>query len=423
MSVYHFICFISSIAIIIAFLNNKISKKQSSIVITALSLLFSLTVILTGKLGWISFENITSHLIQEVDFKDFLLNGMLGFLLFAGGLNISLVTLKQQKWEITVLALFATLVSTFAIGYGLFFVCESVNVPLPLIYCLLFGALISPTDPIAVLAIVKKLNAPEQIAIQIEGESLFNDGFGLVIFVSLFTLAFGNTAPTFSGVLGLFAEEAIGGIVYGFVLGLLFNYLIKEAKGIAIKILMTLIIPTAGYVLASMIHVSGPLAMVVVGIFIGNVTLHKCFTEDEQKQLSNFWGLIEEYLNGILFLLIGLVIVTFNFHQEDWLLMLLAIPLVLAGRYISVNLSYFGFKCFRKYNPLSAHILVWGGLRGGLAIAMAMSIPAGVMILPEKTIDVRELILLMTYSVVLFSILIQGSSITSLIKKAKLYQA
>ncbi|KAE8176643.1 MULTISPECIES: cation:proton antiporter [Photobacterium] len=422
MSVYNTLCFLAAAAMLIAFINSKIGKMQTTIAITAGSLILSLLIIFAGHNGWFHLEDIASTQMGKINFEDFLLKGILGFLLFAGGLGIKLPHLKEQKWEITTLALGSTLFSTFFIGFSLWGICQLLGIQLDLIYCLLFGSLISPTDPIAVLAIVKKMNAPRRISTQIEGESLFNDGFGLVIFVTLFTVAFGNQTPTVLSVTQLFLQEAIGGIVYGFILGLIFHYLICSTNDHSMELLLTIGIPTAGYAFAEIIHVSGPLAMVVSGIMIGNWTRYIGFSKESEEHLDHFWELVDEFLNGLLFLLIGMTMLEFSFHQEDWILMAIAIPLVLLSRYLSVKLPYIGFSHYRQYNPMSVKILTWGGLRGGLALAMAMAVPAGVIVIPAKDIDVREIILVMTYSVVVFSILIQGSTITSLIEKAKLWE-
>ncbi|KJF86161.1 cation:proton antiporter [Photobacterium phosphoreum] len=422
MSVYNTLCFLAAAAMLIAFINSKIGKMQTTIAITAGSLILSLLIIFAGHNGWFHLEDIASTQMGKINFEDFLLKGILGFLLFAGGLGIKLPHLKEQKWEITTLALGSTLFSTFFIGFSLWGICQLIGIQLDLIYCLLFGSLISPTDPIAVLAIVKKMNAPRRISTQIEGESLFNDGFGLVIFVTLFTIAFGNQSPTVLSVSQLFLQEAIGGIVYGFILGLIFHYLICSTDDHSMELLLTIGIPTAGYAFAEIIHVSGPLAMVVSGIMIGNWTRYIGFSKESEEHLDHFWELVDEFLNGLLFLLIGMTMLEFSFHQEDWILMAIAIPLVLLSRYLSVKLPYLGFSRYRQYNPMSVKILTWGGLRGGLALAMAMAVPAGVIVIPAKDIDVREIILVMTYSVVVFSILIQGSTITSLIEKAKRWE-
>ncbi|MBA5762051.1 sodium:proton antiporter [Vibrio sp. 404] len=419
MSVYYTLCFLSAAAMLIAFVNSKIGKMQTTIAITAGSMMLSLLILIAGQNDWFELTEIATHTIASINFEDFLLKGILGFLLFAGGLSIKLPNLKDQKWEITVLALGATLFSTFFIGFALYGFCVLTGIHFELVYCLLFGALISPTDPIAVLAIVKKLNAPKRISTQIEGESLFNDGFGLVIFVTIYTIAFGTEAPTIGSVTMLFIQEAIGGIAYGLVLGLIFHYLISATDDHSMELLLTIGIPTAGYAFAEILHVSGPLAMVVSGIMIGNWTRYIGFSKESEDHLDHFWELVDEFLNGILFLLIGMSMLLFEFHKEDFILMAFAIPLVLTGRYLSVFLSYIGFKRCRSYNPWSIRILTWGGLRGGLALAMALSIPAGIWVIPDKLIDVKEVILVMTYSVVVFSILIQGSTITPMIEKAK----
>ncbi len=419
MSVYYTLCFLSAAAMIIAFINSKIGKMQTTIAITAGSMVLSLLILIAGQNDWFHLTEIASKTMSSINFEDFLLKGILGFLLFAGGLGIKLPNLKDQKWEITVLALGATLFSTFFIGFALYGFCQLLNIPFNLVYCLLFGALISPTDPIAVLAIVKKLDAPKRISTQIEGESLFNDGFGLVIFVTLFTIAFGSEAPTVGSVTLLFIQEAIGGIVYGFALGLLFHYLISATDDHSMELLLTIGIPTAGYAFAEVIHVSGPLAMVVSGIMIGNWTRFIGFSKESEDHLDHFWELVDEFLNGVLFLMIGMSMLLFEFHQEDWILMAFAVPLVLASRYLSVFFSYIGFKRYRQYNPWSVRILTWGGLRGGLALAMALSIPSGIWVVQDKLIDVKEIVLVMTYAVVVFSILVQGSTITPMIEKAK----
>ncbi len=381
--------------------------------------MLSLLILVAGQNNWFHLTEIATRTVAAINFEDFLLKGILGFLLFAGGLGIKLPNLKDQKWEITLLALGATLFSTFFIGFVLYGITLLLHIQFDLVYCLLFGALISPTDPIAVLAIVKKLNAPRRISTQIEGESLFNDGFGLVIFVTLFTIAFGHEAPTIGSVTELFAREALGGIAYGFVLGLIFHYLISATNDHSMELLLTIGVPTAGYAFAEVLHVSGPLAMVVSGIMIGNWTRFIGFSKESEDHLDHFWELVDEFLNGVLFLLIGMSMLLFEFHKEDWIMMAIAIPLVLAARYMSVLLAYLGFKRYRKYNPWSVRILTWGGLRGGLALAMALSIPSGIWVVPDKLIDVKEIILVMTYAVVVFSILIQGSTITPMIEKAK----
>lgn len=418
MTLYNTFCFLASIAILMAFINSKLIKTQSTVAITAASLVVSLCIVLAGHLDFFNLRHFATTTLDDLHFNDFLLDGVLGFLLFAGGLGVKLPSLKDQKWEIFTLSLLATLISTVVVGVLTWIFFKLLNFDFDFVYCLLFGALISPTDPIAVLAIIKKLNAPKRISSQIEGESLFNDGIGLVIFITLFNIAFTDASLSLTGVVSLFLHEAVGGILFGLVLGGVCHYLICNTEDQSMEILLTMAIPTAGYCLAQLLGVSGPLSMVVAGIMIGNWTRLVGLSAQSEQNLDHFWTLIDEFLNSILFLLIGLSMITFVFHREDFIMILFAIPIVLIARFLSVKSCYLLFSRYRHYNPYSVAILTWGGLRGGLALAMAMAIPAGHIISPEKAIDVREIILVMTYGVVLFSILIQGSSITPLLKKA-----
>ncbi|QFI56109.1 cation:proton antiporter [Aeromonas simiae] len=419
MSVYYTLCFLAAMAIFIAFANQYVIKIQTTIAITAGSMLISALIVLFGKLGWFNLEPLAISTMQSIDFQNFLLKGILGFLLFAGGIGINLPALRNQKWEITIMAVFSTLLSTFIIGYGFWWIAALLGWEIPLVYCMLFGALISPTDPIAVLAIVKKLKAPPQIAIQIEGESLFNDGVGLVIFATVFAVAFGGVEPTFGGVASLFLHEALGGILFGVVLGLVAHIMISATDDGSLELLLTLCIPTAGFALANMLGVSGALAMVVTGIMIGNWTRHSGFSEQSKHHLDHFWELMDQFLNALLFLLIGLALVLLDLAWHDWVLLVIAVPLCLAARFISVALPYVAFRRVRSYNKFSVRILTWGGLRGGLAMAMALALPSGQMLLPEHGVDLREVILVMTYSVVMFSIVVQGMTITPMIHRAK----
>ncbi|MCF3098842.1 sodium:proton antiporter [Aeromonas australiensis] len=419
MSVYYTLCFLAALAIFIAFANQYVVKIQTTIAITAGSMLISALLVLFGKLGWFNLEPLAIKTMESIDFQNFLLKGILGFLLFAGGIGINLKALRSQKWEITILAIFSTLLSTFIIGYGFWFIAKLLGWELPLVYCLLFGALITPTDPIAVLAIVKKMQAPPQIAIQIEGESLFNDGTGLVIFATVFAVAFGGVEPTFGSVAGLFLHEALGGILFGAVLGLIAHVMISATDDGSLELLLTLCIPTAGFALANIIGVSGALAMVVCGIMIGNWTRHSGFSEQSSHHLDHFWELMDQFLNALLFLLIGLALVLLDLAWRDWILLVIAVPLCLAARFISVSVPFMVFRRFRSYNRFTIRILTWGALRGGLAMAMALALPSGVMMIPEHGVDLRQVILVMTYSVVMFSIVVQGMTITPMITAAK----
>lgn len=418
MSVYYTLCILAAMAISIAFVNQYIMKIQTTIAITSGALAISILMLILGKTTWPELQVHAITTLKTVDFGEFLLQGILGFLLFAGGLGINLSALKNQKWEIAVLATLGTALSTVVIASGLWLLSYVVAIPLPYVYCLLFGALISPTDPIAVLAIVKKLGAPEQIAIQVEGETLFNDGIGLVIFLTIFSVAFSGNEATVGSVVTLFTHEAIGGILFGGLLGLMSHIMISATDDGSMELLMTLCVPTAGFAIANLLGVSGALAMVVAGIMIGNWTRHTGFSEQSRHFLDHFWHLLDEFLNALVFLLIGLAMLLVGFHWQAWLLMLLSIPLVIAGRFISVSAPYMVFRRFRSYNKYSVRILTWGGLRGGLSLAMALSIPTGVKLGASGQVELRDLILMMTYASVIFSILVQGMSITSLIRRA-----
>ena len=420
MNIYTYLCFLAAIAILISFITQKLNDNiQYTIAITATSMIGSLLLVLFGYLNWFNLDDIATRVMERIDFKDFLLNGILGFLLFAGALGIKLPVLKNQKWEIAIFSLFSTFASTIFIGYLLYWVSQLFGWHIDLIYCMLFGALISPDDPIAVLAIIKNLNAPKRLSMQVEGESLFNDGIGLVIFTTVFAVAFGNTEPTAGSVLQLFLEEALGGILFGLLLGLFAHYLISATDDGSLEILLTLIVPTAGFMLANLLHVSGALAMVVAGILIGNWTRYTGFSKQSQHYLDHFWEMIDHFLNSLLFILIGLAILLIHVSWQGLILIALAIPICLLCRYLSVWIPFQGMKRYRTYNPYTLKVLTWGALRGGLALAMALSIPAGKFFVEGLNMDIRDLILGMTYAVVTFSILVQGTTIESMIRKAK----
>ena len=418
MTSYEILCLLSALSLVISLISSRLHRWQETITITALALLLSLLILAAGKIFGVSVYSSLVTDLEQLDFKALLLNGMLGFLLFAGALQIKLQVLKKQRWEIFILAFVGTLISTAVIGGVLYWVSSLLGLPLQLSYCLLFGALISPTDPIAVLAIIKQLGAPEDVATQVEGESLFNDGIGLVIFVAISQVAFSTEPLTVTGIAGLFLQEAVGGVIYGAILAAGLHFMLGFSEDKTQYLLMTLLLPTAGYVVADMIGVSGPLAMVTAGIIAGNLSIPKLLKKNECVTLESFWGLIESFFNSLLFLLLGLLLLLIDFDAELWWFMLLSVPIVLLGRSVSVYLPYLAFRRVKHYNSFAEKILVWGGLRGGLALAMAMSLPTGVMLASGGSIDLRELLMVMTYAVVVFSILVQGTTIPRLIDKS-----
>ena len=421
MSTYGLLCLLSALALVTAVLTSRFSQMQTTSAITLVALCLSMSVILGGKLFDAQLQMYLVDGLNRLDFKSLLVNGMLGFLLFAGALNIRLGVLKSQGWEIFILSFFSTLLSVVIVGYLLWIIAPFLGITLPITYCLLFGTIISPTDPVAVMAIIQKMGAPREIAVQVEGESLFNDGIGLVFFVAISQWTFSEELMSWSELTWLFLHEAVGGLLFGLILFVLLKHLIRWSDDSAKKMLLTFLAPTTGYVLANLLTVSAPLAMVSCGIALGNWTGSHLFNRSDHKRLKRFWFFIEEYFNSLLFLLIGFLLLLVKFHSEDWLFMLAAVPIVLLARAISVMLPYLGFRQFKQYNPMAEHVLIWGGLRGGLALAMAMSVPSGIILVPDKQIDLRELVMVMAYAVVMFSIIVQGSTINGIIQKSNNY--
>lgn len=410
MSVYTLIAIITTIAVFIGYLSHRLLKMQSTIAIMVGALGLSLFLLILQHTGLTNLTEYTRALLIRTNFHALLMNGMLSFLLFAGSLTIDFSVLRTQKWIIGTLASISTVASAALIGILVYYLLPMLGISLPFLYCLLFGALISPTDPIAVLATFKEIGAPKVLETCVAGESLFNDGVGIVIFTTIYQLAFANQDASISQVTLLFFREALGGILYGVLLGLAANHLIKTVTDYSIAILITLAIVTGGYTLALHLDISGPLAMVVAGIFVGNKEAHASSVESSvRKRILTFWEVIDEVLNAILFMLIGFELLTIQASPLELVAILLVIPLVLAVRFVTVAtpLSLRFFK--RKKHPYMLSILTWGGLRGGLAVALALSLP------PSTE---RDLILALTYGVVAFSVIVQGITIKPLARRA-----
>ncbi|MBA2654672.1 MAG: sodium:proton antiporter [Gammaproteobacteria bacterium] len=410
MDLYSIASFILTLAIFVAYINHRFIKMQTTIAIMMASMLISLVLIIFTHVGLYSFPQTTIQLITHIDFSKLLINGMLSFLLFAGALTIDIKTLRSQRWEIFILSTFSTIASALLIALGSYFFLPLIGLPLEFIYCLLFGALISPTDPIAVLATFKQIKAPKILESTVAGESLFNDGVGIVMFLALYHLAFSHQAVTFMSVTILFTQQAIGGVIYGLIIGVIGSWLMKFTDDHKLEILLTIAIATGGYTFAQSLDISGPLAMVVAGIVVGNYGRNHTMSKAACTMLDEFWELIDEILNSVLFLLVGFALLNIIKGQSHWLASLLAIPLVLFVRYVTVAIPLSVFKIKKTYCPHMITILVWGGLRGGLAMALALTLPLG---------DSRELLLVMTYSVVAFAVIIQGLTIKPLIQLTK----
>jgi len=410
MNAYALASIILTLAVIIGYINHRYIKMQSTIAIMTGSLILSFIFILMQHFGIADIASRTESLLIRTDFHSLLLDGMLSFLLFAGSLSIDFSLLKNRKWEIGILASLSTIASTLLVGTLSYYLLKLCGIPLPFLYCLLFGALISPTDPIAVLAIFKKIGAPKSLEVCVAGESLFNDGVGIVIFLTVYQLAFNHVAITWQNVSLLFLEQAIGGIAYGILLGLIAHHFMGKVNERKMAILITLAVVTGGYTLALAMHISGPLAMVVAGIFVGNKARKNKKENEAQDALEMFWEVIDELLNAVLFLLIGFELLTIHIADYRLFAVVIAIPLVLFVRLITVAIPMKFIQLKRGAEPYTISILTWGGLRGGLAVALALALPPS---------QYRDLILTMTYGVVLFAVIVQGMTIKPLAKLAR----
>ena len=409
MKLFNILAVLITLSAVFSYLNYRFIKLPTTIGVMVISLLGSLGIVVIGPLGF-GLEEDALRLLNSIDFDETLLHGMLSFLLFAGALHIDLDRLARQKWIIGTLATVGSVGSTFMIGTLAWFVLDLLNIGLPLIYCLLFGALISPTDPIAVLGILKKAGVPESLETKICGEALFNDGVAVVVFLVLLQIAAGGHNITAGAVAWLFAKEVLGGIVYGLVTGAIAYGMLKSVDNYQVEVLITLALVAGGYALADALHLSGPIAIVVAGLLIGNHGRLLAMSDRTRENLDTFWELVDEVLNAVLFVLIGLEVLVLSWNYRYLIASVLLIPLLLLTRFVSVALPIVVMRRFRTFSPNVIKILTWGGLRGGISVAMALSLPPG---------RHRDIILTITYAVVVFSIIVQGLTVGRLVGPAK----
>jgi len=398
-----------TLAALFSYLNYRFVRLPNTIGIMIISLVMSLVMLLLGKFGWTDLIFYTNKVLRSIDFHETLMKGMLSFLLFAGALHVNLNDLRQQTAIIVILATVGVLISTFIIGGLSWLVLHALNINLSFIYCLLFGALISPTDPIAVLGILKRARVPKSLETKISGESLFNDGMGVVVFLVLFGLASGGELSS-SSISLLLLQEVVGGVVFGLVLGAGVYYLLKDVDNYQLEVMLTLALVMGGYALAHELHLSGPLAVVAAGLFIGNHGRAFAMSEKTRAHLDTFWELIDEILNAVLFVLIGLEVLLLAIPSEYLLAALAIIPLVLLARFVSVGLPIVLMGRFRRFSPGVVQVMTWGGLRGGISVALALSLPFG---------TERDVILAITYAVVIFSIIVQGLTISRMVDEIR----
>ena len=402
MALYNIFAVLTVLAALFGYVNHRFIKLPGTIGIMIISLLFSLLIILLGDLQPALLAEIT-RLIKSIDFYTILMKIMLSFLLFAGAIHLDGKSMKSQRTPILIFSTISTVISTFLVGAMLFGLCSLLHVPVPFLYCLLFGALISPTDPIAVLAILRQAHIPASLETKISGESLFNDGVAVVIFLTIYEIVARGSANLHAGdILWLFLRETGGGLLLGTLLGYAGFLLIRSIDHYQVEVMITLAIVTGGYLLADRLDISGPLAMVVAGLITGSKSRVEVMSHITRDYIDKFWEMIDEFLNAILFLLIGLEMLILPFNKLYLLLGLLSIPIALAARYLSVWLPISLLQSRTAFERNAIAILTWGGLRGGICVALALSIPSGMH---------GQLFISITYIIVLFSIIVQGLTI------------
>ena len=406
MGLFQSFAMVLTVTALFGFVNERWIKLPTPIGVTLVALLTSLGLLVfrdTALTHW------AQGFLASLNFGTLVLQGLLSYLLFAGSLHVNLEDLGRQGWPIVVLATVGVVISTAVVGLLTYGVAGLLGYGLPLAWALVFGALISPTDPIAVLGILRRLGVRHDVETLVVGESLFNDGVGIVVFLATleFAMAASGGHDASTGTAALFVREALGGLALGFVLGVATYLLLRAVDQYTVEVLLTLALVSGGYALADAAHMSGPLAMVVAGLFIGNRGRMLAMSTTTREHLDTFWELVDEILNAILFVLIGLEILVLA-KGYPWPLELLAIPLVLVARLVSAGAAITTLRARRHFPPWTVRTMVWGGLRGGISVALALSLPTG---------QERDLIVSMTYAVVVFSILVQGLTVSRVARR------
>lgn len=413
MDLFQVIAALITLSAVLAYANYRWLKLPTTIGLMSLTLAFSLALIAASRL----FPEMGRHVltaIGRIDFDRALLRGMLGFLLFAGAMHIDLNDLASRKLLVGMLATAGVIGSTLLVGVLAWCLLPFLGLGMGFVYCLLLGAVISPTDPIAVIGILKRVGAPKDLEVTIAGESLFNDGVGVAVFLALLGTVAGETAAGPGWLAVLFLKEAAGGAVFGLALGLLAYALLKSVDNYPVEILLSLATAAGGYALADALHVSAPIAVVVAGLLIGNHGRAFAMSPRTVERLDLFWELVDEFLNAVLFVLLGLEVLVLTFTTGYLAAGLLMIPVALLARWASVALAAL---VLRRWQPAGRHavfLLTWGGLRGGISVALALSLRGRT---PDDGGAERELILAITYLVVVFSVLVQGVTVGPLMRR------
>ncbi len=409
MDIYGIATILIVLSAIFGYINVRFLNFPNTIGLMFITIIFTIFIFALSYFDPTLLEK-ERQFIGEIDFKTLLLDVMLSFLLFAGALHTNFQQLKIQKKPILAFATLSTLISTFLVGIFVYFGLKVINLDTDFIYCILFGALISPTDPIAVLGILKKVGAPKKLETKIVGESLFNDGVGVVIFIALYNMANkGLDHFSFSHTLIEFLQEVGGGLLLGGVIGYVTYKLLKSIDDYDTEVIITLAAVMGGTLLARKLHVSAPLAMVVAGLIVGNDTVRQnAMSETTELYVDKFWELVDVLLNTILFVMIGMELLVLTFKHEYFLAGVLTIPALLLARYLSLLIPIKFYSKKLDFIKNTNIIMTWGGLRGGISIALALSL--------SNQMN-RDLFLVMTYTIVVFSIIGQGLTVGRLIKK------
>jgi monovalent cation:H+ antiporter, CPA1 family len=393
---------------VLRWVNHRWLKLPSTVALAIMGALASVIVIgIDAVLPRSDLAGVVSGFLDGINFHDTLMNGMLSFLLFAGALHVDIDQLRRGRWQIAILSTIGVIASTVLIGGGFWLLTRLLGLEVPLIWCLVFGALISPTDPVAVMGVMKTTRVPPTLQATIAGESLFNDGVGVVIFSILLATAVSGADFSLLHAGEMFAVEALGGALLGLVVGWIGYRAMKAIDDYAVEVMVTLAVVMGGYSLASALHISGPVAMAVAGLLIGNHGVAYAMSDVTRDYVHKFWTLIDEVLNAVLFLLIGLEAVVLAERLGLLGLGVLAIPLVLAARALSVGVPLTAWRGLLPFR-LAFPVMVWGGLRGGISIALALSLPPGPM---------KDVLVAATYVVVLFSVLVQGGTIGGIVRR------
>lgn len=409
MDLFHLISILIVLSAGFAYINLRVFKLPDVIGLMLVSLIFSMLILLTANY-FPSFKMRITNQLSSLNFSELLLEGMLSFMLFAGAIHIKYDDLKNEKLAVIMFSTVSVIISTIIIGAIAYFLLNYFGFQVSFISALLFGALISPTDPIAVLSILKTAGISKSLETKIAGESLFNDGVAVVVFITLLQLSRAGATLDFSSILLLFFSEAIGGLVLGTLLGWIGFRLIKNINNYQVEVLITLAIVMGGYTLAHYIHVSGPLAMVAAGLVTGNYSKTHAISNLSQEYIYKFWDIIDGIFNAILFVLIGLELLLIEFNSTIILLGFIFIIASILTRYVSLWISSLAVRFKEKITRPTLLILTWGGLRGGISIALALSIKADL----NKNVWVT-----LTYIIVCFSILVQGVTVGKVARKLR----